>query len=117
MVEDGVHYYARVGAKLTKVQGAFDEAAVVDAFAREGLAAHRWSNGAGDVYASHAHAYHKVLFCLRGSIVFRMTPAGVGATGEEIALAPGDRLDIEPGTEHGAVVGPRGVECVEAARP
>jgi quercetin dioxygenase-like cupin family protein len=55
--------------------------------------------------------YHKVLYCVRGSIVFRMT-----ATGEEIALAPGDRLDIEPGTEHAAVVGAGGVECIEAAR-
>jgi quercetin dioxygenase-like cupin family protein len=48
---------------------------------------------------------------LRGSIVFRLT-----ATGEEIELSAGDRLDIEPGTEHSAVVGPHGVACVESAR-
>jgi quercetin dioxygenase-like cupin family protein len=98
-------------ATLTKLDGAFDEGAVLDAFAREGLTPLRWSNEPGDEYAPHSHPYHKVLYCLRGSIVFRTT-----AKGEEIALAPGDRLDIEPGTEHGAVVGPHGVECIEAAR-
>ena len=28
----------------------------------------------------------------------------------------GDRLDVEPETEHAAVVGAEGVECIEAAR-
>lgn len=89
----------------------FGGEAILDALAREGLTPHRWSNGAGDLYAAHRHDYHKVLYCLRGSIVFRMT-----ATGEAIVLHPGDRLDIEAGTEHGAVVGASGVECFEAAR-
>jgi len=100
-----------VAATVTKLDGAFDEAIALDALASEGLSPQRWSNGPGDVYAQHQHAYHKVLYCLRGSIVFRMT-----ATGEAIALTPGDRLDIEPGTEHGAVVGTDGVDCIEAAR-
>ena len=100
-----------MAARLTRLDGAFDEQAILDGFAREGLSPHRWSNGAGDANAPHSHGYHKVLYCLRGSIAFRVT-----ATGEEIALAPGDRLDIESGTEHGAVVGRRGVECIEAAR-
>lgn len=34
----------------------------------------------------------------------------------DVALGAGDRLDIEPGTEHGATVGPEGVTCVEASR-
>ena len=29
---------------------------------------------------------------------------------------PGDRLDLDPGTEHAATVGPSGCECVEAFR-
>ena len=98
-------------AILTKFAGAFDENSVLDGFEREGLSPHRWSNGPHDAYAPHSHGYHKVLYCLRGSIVFSLP-----ATGEQIALAPGDRLDIEPGTEHAATVGPRGVECIEAAR-
>ncbi|MBI5288172.1 MAG: cupin domain-containing protein [Chloroflexi bacterium] len=81
------------------------------AFGRERLTPGRWSNGPGDRYGAHSHGYHKVLFCLRGSITFRLTD-----TGEEIELHPGDRLDIEPSTVHSAVVGPEGVTCVEAAR-
>jgi quercetin dioxygenase-like cupin family protein len=54
-------------------------------------------------------AYHKVLFCLAGSITFRVD-------GRDIALAPGDRLDLEAGTEHSATVGPEGCSCEEASR-
>lgn len=97
-------------ATKTALSGAFDEAAVVAAFAAERLVPQRWSNGPGDVYAEHAHGYHKVLYCLRGSIVFRTS------TGDRIELLPGDRLDIEPGTAHAAVVGAHGVTCIEAAR-
>ena len=68
-----------------------------------------WSNGPGDEYGWHDHPYHKVLFCSKGSIVFRTRE-------EDFELGPGDRLDIEPGTEHAATVGPEGVTCVEAAR-
>jgi quercetin dioxygenase-like cupin family protein len=96
---------------LTRSTGSYDEQTVLDAFARESLSPNRWSNGPGDVYAPHTHGYHKVLFCLRGSIVFTLTD-----TTERFDLHPGDRLDIEPHTSHSAVVGDRGVTCVEAAR-
>lgn len=69
----------------------------------------RWGNGPGDTYGRHTHGYHKVLFCLSGSIVFHLD-------GDEVELEPGDRLDLEPGTVHAATVGPRGVKCVEASR-
>jgi quercetin dioxygenase-like cupin family protein len=68
-----------------------------------------WSNGPGDEYDWHDHPYHKVLFCSKGSIVFH-TREG------DLELGPGDRLDVEPGTEHAATVGKEGVTCVEAAR-
>lgn len=97
-------------AEVTRRDGPFDEDAIVGAFRHEGLSAHRWSNGPGDVYPAHSHAYHKVLYCLRGSITFRL------ADGTDVALAPGDRLDLEPHTEHSAVVGQDGVECIEAPR-
>jgi quercetin dioxygenase-like cupin family protein len=99
-----------MSATKTALRGAFDEAAVVAAFDAERLVPHRWSNGPHDVYAEHAHGYHKVLYCLRGSIVFRL-PGG-----QDIELRSGDRLDIEPGTRHAAVVGADGVTCIEAAR-
>jgi quercetin dioxygenase-like cupin family protein len=100
-----------VGARLTRKTAAYNEQAVLDAFARESLSPNRWSNAPGDVYAPHAHGYHKVLYCLRGSIVFTLTD-----TADRYELHPGDRLDIEPHTPHSAVVGDGGVVCVEAAR-
>jgi mannose-6-phosphate isomerase-like protein (cupin superfamily) len=77
---------------------------------REGLANLQWwSNGAGDRYGWHEHEYQKVLYCASGSIVFHTRE-------RDVALSSGDRLDLPPGTEHAATVGPDGVTCVEAAR-
>lgn len=79
-------------------------------FRAEGLTPRSWANGPGDRYGWHRHSYHKVLFCMWGSIVFH--------TGEgDVELHPGARLDVEPGTDHAATVGADGVECIEAARP
>ncbi|HEV8230525.1 MAG TPA: cupin domain-containing protein [Candidatus Limnocylindria bacterium] len=66
-----------------------------------------WSNSPGDRYGEHAHAYHKLLYCTRGSIDF------VLADGRTLTLRPGDRLVLPAGTPHAAVVGPRGCACVE----
>jgi mannose-6-phosphate isomerase-like protein (cupin superfamily) len=80
------------------------------AFLAEGCSAPRsWGNGPGDSYGTHDHGYHKVLFCLEGSIVFHT------ATGD-VALDAGDRLDLRAGTEHAATVGPLGCSCIEATR-
>ena len=68
-----------------------------------------WSNGPGDRYAAHSHAYDKVLFCAEGSITFRIEPEC-----KDYELSAGDRLGIPRGTAHSAVVGPAGVTCVEA---
>ena len=79
-------------------------------FRAEGMTPQAWRNGPGDRYGWHRHDYHKVLFCVSGSIVFH--------TGEgDVDLQPGARLDVEPGTDHAATVGPHGVECIEASRP
>jgi quercetin dioxygenase-like cupin family protein len=96
-----------MAAHVTRLEGPFDERRVIETFTREGLSPHTWSNAAGDVYGAHSHSYHKVLYCLRGSIVF-------GVDGEPVTLGPGDRLDIEPGTVHSAEVGREGVTCIEA---
>jgi quercetin dioxygenase-like cupin family protein len=80
------------------------------AFEAERCSAPRfWGNGPGDRYGRHDHPFHKVLFCLSGSIVFH-TEEG------DVELTPGDRLDLEPGDSHAATVGPDGCECVEASR-
>jgi quercetin dioxygenase-like cupin family protein len=70
-----------------------------------------WSNGPGDRYAAHAHAYEKVLYCVAGSITFRLEDAG-----RDLELGPGDRMVLPAGARHSAVVGPDGCECIEGRR-
>ena len=85
-------------------------AEAVAVFEAEGCSAPRfWGNAPADRFGRHDHGFHKVVFCLAGSIVFH-TDEG------DIELTAGDRLDIEPGTSHGATVGPQGCECVEASQ-
>jgi hypothetical protein len=80
-------------------------------FEAEGCSPPRdWRDGPGDRYGRHDHGFHKVLFCLEGSIVFHLDDG-------DVELTAGDRLDLEPGTAHGATVGPDGCGCVEASRP
>lgn len=78
-------------------------------FENEGLSPHVWGNEPGYEYGRHSHGYHKVLYCISGSIVFHTEDGDFG-------LEAGDRLDVEPGVDHAATVGPEGVECMEAAR-
>jgi mannose-6-phosphate isomerase-like protein (cupin superfamily) len=87
------------------------EEALESIFRDESLVPNWWSNGPGYRYGAHSHPYHKVLYCASGSIRFDLP-----ASGESFELGPGDRLDIPPGTQHSAGVGPEGVTCVEAAR-
>ena len=86
-----------------------DGAAIESRFRDEGLSPHGWGNGPGDRYGRHAHDYDKVLYCVSGAITFH-TDSG------DFTLAPGDRLEVDAGTEHSATVGPDGVECLEASR-
>ena len=79
-------------------------------FHAEGLTPRPWSHAAAFSYGRHVHGQHKVLCCVSGSIVFH-TDAG------DVALVPGDRMELPAGIEHGATVGHDGVECVEAYRP
>jgi quercetin dioxygenase-like cupin family protein len=79
---------------------------------QEGLAADPWSNGPGDHYAAHAHAYDKVIVVERGSIRF-----GLPLRGDAIHLEVGDRLELPAHTVHDAEVGDDGVTCLEAHAP
>ena len=82
----------------------------LEIIASEGCSAPRgWGNGPGDTYGVHEHAYHKVLFCLAGSITFHLGD-------RDVTLGAGDRLDLEPGTRHAATVGSDGCACIEASR-
>ena len=77
----------------------------------EALPYYRWSNGPGDVYGVHRHDYHKVIYVVSGSITFNLPE-----TGRNLTLSPGDRLRLPAGVDHGAVVGPDGVVCLEGHR-
>jgi quercetin dioxygenase-like cupin family protein len=88
-----------------------EEYEVVAAMRAEGLSPYRWSNPPHDSYAAHEHAYHKVLYCVRGSIRFVLS-----GENQSLELQAGDRLDLEPHTEHSAFVGSEGVVCLEAQR-
>jgi quercetin dioxygenase-like cupin family protein len=76
----------------------------------EGLDPGAWSNDPGDRYASHDHAYDKVIVVASGSITFGLDE---GPT----ELAAGDRLELPAGTAHDATVGTSGVVCLEAHLP
>ena len=78
-------------------------------FEDEGLSPHVWGNGPDYEYGWHSHGYHKVLYCVSGSIVFHTEDGNFG-------LEAGDRLDVAAGVSHAATVGSEGVECMEAAR-
>jgi mannose-6-phosphate isomerase-like protein (cupin superfamily) len=94
----------------TKTPGNASRSEAIAAFEAEACTSPRtWGNGPGDTYGWHEHGYHKVLFCLGGSIVFH-TQDG------DVVLDAGDRLDLPPGTRHAATVGPGGCACVEASR-
>ena len=104
----------RVEPKVTPCSGGKvpDEPTMRRQMEEEGLDPYRWSNGPGDVYGAHSHGFHKVIFVVRGSILF-----GLPDTGQKVALKAGDRLDLPAGVRHDAVVGDRGVVCLEGHRP
>ena len=85
------------------------EREVVAFFEARGQDYHRWSNGAGERYAVHDHAYRKTLFGGAGAVTLSLPDPA-----REIASTPGDRLILPAGTRHGAVVGPAGVTAIEA---
>ncbi len=88
----------------------------MDAQARlrsEGLDPGSWGNGPGDRYSVHRHDYDKVIVVARGSITFGLHGEDVHRPAA-IELGIGDRLELPAGTDHDAVVGPGGVDCLEA---
>ena len=64
----------------------------------EGLSPHGWGNGPGDTYGWHEHGYEKVLYCVRGRVVFH-------TAGGDLELGPGDKMVLSPHTAHAATVG------------
>jgi quercetin dioxygenase-like cupin family protein len=79
---------------------------IEESLGREADDVYRWSNGPGDRYARHEHAYTKVLYCVAGSIDFALDD-------RVIHLDAGDRMVLPARTAHSATVGPSGCVCVE----
>ncbi len=89
-----------------------DRASLEARLTAQGLAWSSWSNQPGYRYESHVHDYDKVVVATEGSITFGLVGYGVG-----IVLSPGERLDLPANVEHDALVGPKGVICLEAHLP
>lgn len=86
---------------------------VLEARMREqGLEPVAWSSPPGDVFEPHIHDYDKVVVVAGGTITFGMSGHPVG-----FVLGPGERLDLPAAVRHDAVVGPKGVACLEAHLP
>ena len=77
----------------------------------ENLHGYRWSNGPGDVYSAHTHSFNKVIYVVSGSITF-----GLPDSGEQVTLNLRHRLNLPAGVAHNAIVGSKGVVCLEAHR-
>ena len=77
----------------------------------EGVEPRAWSDGPGDRYGVHSHAFTKVLMCAAGSITFL-----VGPDATPVELLPGDGFILPAGTPHAAVVGATGCTCLEGSR-
>ena len=73
---------------------------------READDVYEWSNGPGDRYARHSHAFTKILYCVTGSIDFALDD-------RVIHLEAGQRMVLPAGTAHSATVGSAGCACVE----
>lgn len=84
-----------------------DASAIEKRLRSEARDVYGWSNGPADRYERHTHAYHKLLYCTRGSIDFIL------GDGSRLTLTPGDRMLLPAGTPHAALVGPDGCACVE----
>lgn len=80
-----------------------------DQLENQDLKVYHWSSRPADVFASHTHGYHKVLYVLQGSVKFDLPTRH-----QTFNLTPGDRLDLPAGIRHSAVVGEEGVACLEA---
>ena len=101
-------YRRSVDVQVDRQIGAAPEASAIEKrLQSEARDVYGWSNGPGDRYEPHTHAYHKLLYCTRGSIDF------VLGDGRTLTLKAGDRMLLPAGTRHGALVGPEGCACVE----
>ncbi len=74
----------------------------IQTFEKEGFpSVYEWTDPAGTTYPEHIHKGKVSIYVTDGSITFDFE-------GERKEVVAGQRLDIEPGKLHSAVVGPNG---------
>lgn len=89
-----------------------DKASLEERLKAEGLAPSSWSNLAGARFGQSSVDFDRVVVAVEGSITFGLSGYGVG-----FVLTPGERLDLPAGIPHDALVGPKGVTCLECHLP
>ena len=89
-----------------------DRASLEARLKAEGLQVSAWSNLAGERFEERVNDYDKVVVAVEGSITFGLIGYGGG-----FMLTPGERLDLPATISYDAVVGPKGVTCLEAHLP
>ncbi|MBX3062892.1 MAG: hypothetical protein U0528_13250 [Anaerolineae bacterium] len=76
----------------------------------EGMRPYMCTYGVNARDGVRSNNYAKVLYCVEGVIEVNLPDLG-----QQIALRPGDRLELPRGIRHGITVGPNGARCLEAA--
>jgi mannose-6-phosphate isomerase-like protein (cupin superfamily) len=82
-----------------------DRRATIAALEAEGLCVTEWRDDPNTSYLAHSHPYREVRVVLEGSMTIAVAERAVD-------LRPGDRMDLDPGQEHSAVVGAAGVRYI-----
>ncbi len=89
-----------------------DDGVLRHALRAENLSVLEWSDAPSTIYPVHTHPFAQVRLVLSGRLRI-----GLPETGEEIALGPGDRLDLPPEVPHWEEVdGPQAALYLAASR-
>ena|SRR5689334_22707987 len=78
---------------------------------KDGLRPYSWENTPNYRYAIRSHGYCKVVYVVEGMLEILLPDSN-----QSVRLRAGDRVEIPAGVRHGAIVGPSGAKCIEAAR-
>jgi hypothetical protein len=85
--------------------------AISQKMTQEGLRPYAWSKGPNFRQAARSHGYHKVLYCVEGTLEVVLPDMK-----QSILLRPGDRVDLPRGVRHESITGPRGAQCLESVK-
>jgi quercetin dioxygenase-like cupin family protein len=78
----------------------------------EGFVLRVWAKEPGHVSEMHTHSFNKVLYVVEGEMTYRFPELG-----KSVHLTAGDRIELAAYVAHNAIVGSRGVHCIEGAAP